>query len=160
MRKSILRSTLLAAAVGCTTVAFAAGAQQAPAKASPPANQAAQPQHRTTILDELDLTDKQKDSVREMVQQSMAQARPEIEALQQKRMRLENATPGTSQYKAAANDLANAESAAVRTQVLRQADLGTRIYGLLTAEQRTKFAQLRAQREQQMQQHAQPPASH
>ncbi|MGH8118540.1 MAG: Spy/CpxP family protein refolding chaperone [Rhodanobacteraceae bacterium] len=160
MRNPILRSMLLAAAVGCTTIAFAAGAQQAPAKASPPANQAAQPQQRTTILDELDLTDKQKDSVREMVQQSMAQARSEMEALQQKRMTLENATPGTSQYKAAATDLANAESTAVRAQVLRQADLGTRIYNMLTAEQRTKFATLRAQRQQQMQQQAQPPASH
>lgn len=167
MRKSILRSTLLAVAIGGTSLAFAATAQQA-APANPAGNQPAQQQNqRTSLLDELGLTDKQKDSVRQLVQESMTQAQPEMQSLQQKRLTLEDATPGSSQYKAAANDLAQAESTVVRAQVLRQAELGTKIYGLLTAEQRTKFAALRAQRQQQMRQMEQqqrsgaqsPPAS-
>lgn len=152
MRKSIFRSTLLAVAIGGTSLAFAATAQQA-APANPAGNQSAQQQNqRTSLLDELGLTDKQKDSVRQLVQQSIAQAQPEMQSLQQKRIALENATPGSSQYQSAANDLANAESTAVRAQVLRQADLGTKIYNLLTKEQRAKFETLRAQRQQQMRQ--------
>lgn len=48
-------------------------------------------------------------------------------------------------------------------EVLRQAALRTRIYNLLTSEQRTKLATLRAQNEQRMrqrQQQAAPATSH
>jgi Spy/CpxP family protein refolding chaperone len=96
------------------------------------------------------------------MQQNFQQARPEIQSLRQKRLAFDNATPGTSQFQSAANDLAQAESTAAHDQVLRQADLRTKIYNLLTAEQRTKLASLIQQRQQQMQQRraAAPAASH
>jgi hypothetical protein len=40
------------------------------------------------------------------MQQNFQQARPQLETLNQKRMAFENATPGSSQFQAAADDLA------------------------------------------------------
>jgi Spy/CpxP family protein refolding chaperone len=96
------------------------------------------------------------------MQQNFQQARPEMQSLRQKRVAFDNATPGTSQFQSAANDLAQAESTAAHAQVLRQADLRTKIYNLLTSEQRTKLASLIQQRQQEMQQRraAAPAASH
>lgn len=96
------------------------------------------------------------------MQQNSQQARPEIQLLRQKRLAFDNPTPGTSQFQSATSDLAAAESTVARDQVQRQADLRTRIYNLLTAEQRTKLASLVQQRQQEMQQRrkAAPAASH
>jgi len=67
-------------------------------------------------------------------------------------MAFDNATPGSAAYQSAANDLARAESNAAHAQVLRQAALRTNIYDLLTPEQRTQYATLRAQHRTKMKQ--------
>ena len=158
MRKSMIRSTLLAAMLTCSSLAFAASPQAASAPATTPHAQ----QQRPNLFDQLGLTDSQRTSVRQLMQQNFQQARPEMQTLGQKRMAFENATPGTSQFQSAANDLAQAESTAAHAQVLRQADLRTKVYNLLTSEQRTKLASLVKQRQQEMQQRraAAPAASH
>ena len=158
MRKPMIRSTLLAALLACSSLAFAATPQaaSAPATASH-----AQQQRQPNLFDQLGLTDSQRTSVRQLLQQNFQQARPELQTLGQKRMAFESATPGTSQFQSAANDLAQSESSAAHAQVLRQADLRTKIYNLLTSEQRTKLASLVKQRQQEMQQRtAAPAASH
>src|SRR6185437_8065096 len=159
MRKSMIRSTLLAAMLTCSSLAFAAAPQQAASGTSATAPRAHQ---QPNLFDQLGLTDSQRSSVRQLMQQNFQQARPEMQTLGQKRMAFENATPGTSQFQSAANDLAQAESTAAHAQVLRQADLRTKVYNLLTSEQRTKLASLVKQRQQEMQQRraAAPAASH
>ena len=163
MRKPMIRSTLLAALLACSPLVFAATPQQAsPGTSASATAPHAQQQRQPNLFDELGLTDSQRSSVRQLLQQGLQQARPEMQALGQKRMAFESATPGTGQFQSAANDLAQAESSTAHDQVLRQADLRTKIYNLLTSEQRTKLASLIKQRQQEMQQRraAAPAASH
>lgn len=161
MRHLLTRSTALAAALACSSLAFAASPQQAAPQGSAAAPNA-QAQRAPNLFDELGLTDKQRASVREAMQQNFQQARPQIESLNQKRAAFNNATPGTSAFQTAANDLAQTESTAAHDEVLRQAALRTKIYNLLTSEQRTKLATLRTQAEQRARQRQQaaPAASH
>jgi Spy/CpxP family protein refolding chaperone len=154
MHKFHLRSAVLAAAIACSSLAFAA----APPPAGTATTGTSQPGkhrgggHHMNLFDQLDLTDTQRTSVRQLFQQNFEQARPEMQALRQKRMAFDNATPGSAAYQRAANDLAQAESSAAHAQVLRQAELRTRIYNLLTPEQRMQYATLRAQHEAKMKQ--------
>lgn len=165
MRKFPVHTTLFVTMLACMPLAFAAPPQQtAPSGSSAVENgqREHQPRQPEALFDQLGLTDAQRASVRQLIQQSFQQARPEMEALRQKRMAFDNATPGSNQFKAAADDLAETESSAVRAQVLRQADLRTKVYNLLTPEQRTKLTALVSQREQRMQQRSTitPAASH
>ena len=164
MRKPLIHATILAAALACSSFALAAP----PSSGTSATAGHEQPgmrhgRRQMTIFDKLDLTDAQRTSVRQLMKQSFEQARPEMQALGQKRMAFENATPGTSDYQSIANDLAQAESSAARAQVLRQADLRTKIYNLLTPTQRTKLASIRAQNQEKMKQwraaHMRKPAS-
>jgi Spy/CpxP family protein refolding chaperone len=160
MRNPMIRSTLLAAMLACSSLAFAAAPQASSAPAS--SSQTQRQRQPNDLFSQLGLTDAQRSSVRQLMQQNFQQARPEMQSLRQKRVAFDNATPGTSQFQSAANDLAQAESTAAHAQVLRQADLRTKIYNLLTSEQRTKLASLIQQRQQEMQQRraAAPSASH
>lgn len=103
------------------------------------------------MLDKLDLSDTQRTSIHQMMHESFEQARPEMQALRQKREALEAATPGSSAYQSAADQLADAEANAARQRVARRAALRTKIYGALTPEQRTRLASLRAERKAKMQ---------
>lgn len=156
MRKSILHTTLLAAALACSSFAFAAAP---PSAASTGAATNHRHMHRMhhgrhgmSMLDQLNLTDAQRTSVHQLMRQSFQDARPTMQTLRQKRVAFEKATPGSAEFQAAANDLAQAESSAAHARVLRRAELRTRIYNLLTPEQRTKYASIRAQREARMKQ--------
>ncbi|MGH8183654.1 MAG: Spy/CpxP family protein refolding chaperone [Rhodanobacteraceae bacterium] len=159
MRKYLIHSTLFLAVLACSPMVLAATPQQGAPSGSAAAK--AQQPRQESLFDQLGLTQSQRSSVRQLMEQAMQQARPKLQTLQQKRMAFDNATPGTSQFQSAANDLANAESSATRAQVLRQADLRTKVYNLLTAEQRSKLATLMSEHERQMQQRsAAPAASH
>jgi Spy/CpxP family protein refolding chaperone len=158
MHKPLFRSALLATVLACSSLAFAA----APPSAGTAATGMSQPAkhrgghhmngHHMKLLDQLNLSDTQRTSVHQLFQQNFEQARPEMQTLRQKRMAFDNATPGSSAYQSAANDLAQAESNAAHAQVLRQAELRTRIYNLLTPEQRTQYATLHAQHQAKMKQ--------
>lgn len=162
MRKPKIRSTLLAAALACSSLAFAAAPQQTAPSSGTAAAPRAHQQRQPNLFDQLGLTDSQRSNVRKLMQENFQQARPEMQALRQKREAFDNATPGTSPFQSAATNLAQAESSAAHDQVLRQADLRTKIYNLLTSEQRTKLASLVKQRQQEMQQRraTAPAASH
>jgi len=147
------RSAVLAAGLACAPLAFAA----APPPAGTAATGMSQPAkhrggHHMNLVDQLNLTDTQRTSVRQFCQQNFEQARPEMQTLRRKRAAFDNATPGSSAYQSAANDLAQAESNAAHTRVLREAELRTRIFNLLTPEQRTQYATLRAQHDAKMKQ--------
>ena len=162
MHKLPLRTMLLVAMLASSSLAFAAapGQAAAPSGSSTATQQAAR--QPADLFGQLGLTDTQRASVRQLIRQNARQAGPEILTLRQKRMAFDNATPGSSQFKAAADDLAQADSAAARAQIQRQADLRTRIYELLTPAQRTKLATLLSERQQRMQQRRPanvPPAS-
>ncbi|HEX5954076.1 MAG TPA: Spy/CpxP family protein refolding chaperone [Rhodanobacteraceae bacterium] len=141
------RSAVLAAALACAPLAFAASPP--PAGSTTGMSQPAKHHggYHMHMFDKLNLSDSQRTSVQQLFQQSFEQARPEMQALQQKQAAFQNATPGSAAYQSAANDLAQAESNAARDRVLRQAELHTKIYNLLTPEQRTQYATLRAQHE-------------
>lgn len=151
MHKFHLRPAVLAAALACSSLAFAAAPPPA-GSATTGMSQPGRGGHQMNLFDQLNLTDAQRTSVRQLFQQHFEQARPEMQALRQKRMAFDNAIPGSSAYQSTANDLAQAESSAAHAQVLRQAALRTKIYNLLTPEQRTQYATLRAQHEAKMKQ--------
>lgn len=159
-RRPVVASLMLGVAVGATSVAFAA----APPATSATPSAAAHAQRPPNLFQRLNLTDSQKSSVRNLTQESFAKARPELQALQEKRMAFNQATPGSANYQAVANDLAQAQSTAAHAEVLREADLRTKIYELLTPTQRKQLASIQAQRRAQIQQRRQarsaPAASH
>lgn len=104
------------------------------------------------MLDKLNLTATQKSNVQQLMKQDFEQAKPGMQALRQQRMAFENTTPGSADYQTDANNLAQAESNAVHARVLREADMRSKIYNILTPAQRTQLASLRAQHKEKMQQ--------
>lgn len=172
MQSRTFHTTALATAIAFSSLAFAAGA--APAQSTPTTSSAKPPvqaqQH--SILEELNLTEKQQSAIRETMQQNFQQLRPQMQTVTQKREAFESATPGSAGYQATVNDLAQAEADFARARTLREGVLRSKINDVLTPAQRTKLKDLIAQqkaRVQQMQQAAQaqhaagssaPPASH
>lgn len=176
LNKPLALSFALATALACSPLAFAATAPAAGTSAQTTRMHSMHKgmhqgmrggHHGMGILRQLDLTDAQRTSVHQLMQQNFEQARPKMEAVRSKRQAFENTTPGSANYQATANDLAQAEATAIHARVLREATLRSKIYGLLTPAQRTKLASIRTQREARMQQrreawtqhHAAPAAS-
>ena len=165
MHTKVLRSALLAAAVGFSSLAFAtAGAQTAgtPVSASSAQMNRGTMHHgkhhwggnqhdHMDVLRQLDLTDTQRSNIQQMMRDEHTQSQPEMQALMQKRTALENATPGTTEYQTAAQQLGQAEAQAAQARVARQAEMRTKIYKELTPEQRTKLASLRSDHQDRMQ---------
>lgn len=149
MRKTFLVSATLAAAIGCAPFTAAT------AQADPGAGWHGRHHDMATgghLYDRLNLTDAQRDQIKQLTQQSFAQAKSQMQALRQARQAYESAVPGTSAYQPATNALAQAESDAAGTRVTRQANLRAQIYQVLTAAQRDQLAQIRQQRQARMQQ--------
>lgn len=82
---------MLAAVLACSPLALAATPQQ-----TAPQDSAAAVQRAPNLFDDLGVTETQRSSVRQAMQQNFQQARPQLETLNQKRMAFENATPGSS----------------------------------------------------------------
>ena len=120
MHSRILRTTALATAIAFSSLAFAAGA--APAQSAPSTSTAQQgaPAQRPSLLEQLDLTQSQQSSIRATVQQNFQQLRPQMQSVTQKRQTFEDATPGTSAFQSAMNDLAQAEADFAKAQTLRE----------------------------------------
>ncbi|HLI18496.1 MAG TPA: Spy/CpxP family protein refolding chaperone [Rhodanobacteraceae bacterium] len=145
MRKTYLLSAALVTALGCAPLTFA----QTAGHAWHGHHGMAMGGH---MYDKLNLTDTQRDSIKQLRQQSFAQMKPQMQALRQSRQAYESATPGTAAYQTAASNLAEAEADATRARVTNEANLRAQIYKLLTPTQQTQLANLRAQREARMQQ--------
>jgi protein CpxP len=162
----MFRTTLLAAAIGFSSLAFAATGVPTPDTSAAPASSAPMKSgmhhgmmkhHRghhhdgMRELNKLDLTSTQRTDIRQLMEQSRTEARPQMKALMQKRMAFGNATPGSADYQTAADQLAQAEAQAAQERVMRYAALRTKIYNELTPEQRTQLASLRSERQARMQ---------
>lgn len=160
MRKTILRGTLLAAAIGCAPLALAATPQQPSTASSSAMHQRAMHKHAMQshgmgMVAGLELTDAQRAKIRELVQQNIREGRADLQPMRPTRRAFYDATPGSSDFTAATDKLASAAANQASKRVHREAALRTKIYGVLTPAQRTKFAALRKQHEQQMQQQRQ-----
>jgi Spy/CpxP family protein refolding chaperone len=145
MRKTFLVPAILAATICCVPLAFA----QRAGPAWHGHHGMAMGGH---IYDKLGLSDAQRTRIRRLTRQGFAQAKPEMQSLRQARLTYESATPGTAAYETAASNLAETESDAARTRVTTEANLRAKIYQVLTPTQRTRLADMRAQRAARMQQ--------
>lgn len=145
MRKIHLLSAVLVTALGCAPLAFA---QQA--------GHAWHGHHGMAMgghmYDQLNLSDAQRTRIKQLTQQTFAQAKPQMQALRQARQAFESAAPGTADYQTAASNLAEAEADAARTRTTDRASLRAQVYALLTPAQRTQLASLRAQHKAEVKQ--------
>ena len=146
MRKTFLVSAILAAAIGCATFVPASGATGHGWRGD---HGMAMGSH---LYGKLNLTDAQRSQIKQLTEQSFAQAKPQMQALRQARQTWESAVPGTSAYQSATNALAQAESDAASTRVTQRANLRAQIYQVLTSAQRSQLAQKQEQRQARMQQ--------
>ncbi len=148
MRKTFLVSAILATAIGCAPFTTAV-AQGAPGTGW-------HGHHGMTmggrVYDKLNLTDAQRDQIKQLTQQSFSQAKSQRQALRQARQTYESAVPGSADYQTAASNLGEAEADTARARVIQQADLRAQIYQVLTPAQRDQLAQIRQQRLARMQQ--------
>lgn len=156
MKKPLVASLAMAVAMACSPLVMA-GTTTTTTSSTTTSQHAKWQGHRhghhgMRMLDKLNLSATQKTSVQQLMQQDFEQAKPALQSLRQQRMAFENATPGSADYQADANNLAQAESNAAHDRVLREADMRSKIYNILTPEQRTQLASLRAEHQQKMQQ--------
>jgi Spy/CpxP family protein refolding chaperone len=150
MYSRIFRTTALATALAFSSLAFAAGAAAAQSTPSSLAAQPCAPAKGQSLLEELDLTQSQQSSIRTTMQQNFQQLRPQMQSVTQKRQAFEDATPGTSAFQSAMNDLAQAEADFAKARTLREGALRSKIYEVLTPTQRTKLKDLIAQQKAQV----------
>lgn len=101
-------------------------------------------------LKELNLSDAQKASVKELFKTSRQQLKPQMEAVMTQRQALIAATPGTAAFQTATASLAQAASTAAAARVQDEATLVTQIYNLLTDAQKTQWIALQAQHQAKM----------
>ncbi len=101
-------------------------------------------------LKELNLSDEQKASVKQLFKQTHEQLKPQMQALMSDREALIAATPGTAAYQTAATNLAQAASTAASARVQSETALVTQVYGLLTDAQKAQWATLQAQHQAKM----------
>lgn len=146
MRKSLFLGLALASAMTLGTAAFAAGQDGGPRFGG---------RHGHGFgmaMQKLNLTDAQRDSIRDLVKNSVAANKAQRDSLRQQRQAFEAMTPDQVGYQAAAARLAQAEAAATQNRVQQQAQLKAQIYALLTPQQKAQWATLKQEREQRRQQ--------
>ena len=97
------------------------------------------------VLKQLNLSDTQKASVKQLFQQTRATLKPQMQAVRADREALIAATPGSTAYTAAANKLATDAATAATARVQAETALVTQVYGLLTTAQQAQFATLQQQ---------------
>jgi len=97
------------------------------------------------MLHQLNLSDAQRASVKQILSSSFDQDKPAQQALEQQRNAFEAMAPGSAGYQAAAANLAAAEGQAAQKRVMQMADLRARVYAVLTPAQQSQVATLTAQ---------------
>lgn len=163
--KSIFLAAALAATIGTAAPAFA---QDAPPPPPPAAGQhCGGPGHHghhgwghkrgmmmMHELHQLDLSDAQKQSIREAGKSTRENMKAQFQSLMQQRRAFESAVPGTPEFNTAYGSYSQAAAAAAEARIKAEADLRTQVYSLLTADQRAKLATLKAQHQQKWQSRA------
>ena len=156
MRKTLL-SIITAAAIGGSSLALAS------AGVAGFGHDGWHHGHGMTAMHELgklNLTDAQRDNIKQLSKQSFEQLKPQMETLHQQRKAFEAMEPTASGYQTTANSLATAEANVARARVLQDASLRAQVYNVLTPAQRTQLATMRAQHEARMQQWKEFQAQH
>jgi periplasmic protein CpxP/Spy len=99
------------------------------------------------VLKQLNLSDSQKASVKQIMQAGHAQNKTQFQALMTAHQALESATPGTPAYQTDTTALAQAAAAAASARVTERASEWSQIYTtVLNTQQQATVAQLQAQR--------------
>ncbi len=141
MRKSTPLLLILAAAVSCTTLAVSA-------QTGPYGGWHGGHGHGHFMpLNKLNLTDAQRASIKQIMQNSFAQNKTQRQALHQQREAFDAMTPDQVGYQAAAASLASAEAAATQQHVQQQAATRAQIYAVLTTAQKAQYATMQAQQQ-------------
>ena len=155
MRKNVSLALMLASAVALSPLAVAV-AQDGP--------HAGWHGHghgeRFAAYNKLNLTDAQKASIKNIIENARAQNKPQRQALRQQREAFQAMTPNQAGYQAAAAQLAQAEAAATQVRVQQRAAIRAQIYALLTPAQQNQLAAIKAERLARHQQWEQFKAQH
>lgn len=143
MRKTMTLSIILAAALGCSALALAQGGPGFGGPGGPGGHG-----HHGGGFGELrglNLTDAQKASVKQIVQASFTQLKPQFQAVRQARQAFEALSPTSSGYQAAAATLAQAEASLTSARITARAAVTAQIYTtVLTSAQQSQAAAQRA----------------
>jgi periplasmic protein CpxP/Spy len=154
MRKTMTLSIILAAALGCSALALAQGG---------PAGGPGFHGHHGGFMElrGLNLTDAQKASVKQIVQASFTQLKPQFQAVRQQREAFEAMAPNASGYQAAAASLAQAEANLTSARITARAAVTAQIYStVLTSAQQSQYTAQKAAFEARKAQWQQFKASH
>jgi periplasmic protein CpxP/Spy len=140
MRKTMTLSIILAAALGCSALALAGPGGQGGGFGG-----GFHGHHDGMELRGLNLTDAQKAQVKQIVQQSFTQLKPQFQAVRQQREAFEALAPNASGYQAAAASLAQAEANLTSARITARAAVTTQIYTtVLTSAQQTQYTTQKA----------------
>lgn len=140
MRKSTSLSLILAAALGCTTLAFAGG----PGGAGFGGHHGPRAEGAMAFRG-LNLTDAQKAQVKSIMQQSFASMKSQAQAVHQQREAFEALSPNASGYQAAAASVAQAEASFTQARIVARAAVTAQIYNtVLTGAQQTQYTSNKA----------------
>jgi Spy/CpxP family protein refolding chaperone len=157
MRKNLFLGLAFASAMTLGTAAIAAGQDGGPEGWHGHGHEG----HAMLAgLAKLNLSDAQRASIKQLVQNSFAQNKSQRQALHQQREAFEAMTPDQVGYQAAANSLAQAEAAAVQARIQQGAALRIQIYALLTPAQKAQVASMKAEHQARKQQWEQFKAEH
>ncbi|RDS82860.1 hypothetical protein DWU98_06880 [Dyella monticola] len=156
MRKSTTLSFILAAALGCTTLAFAGPG--GPGFGGPHHGARAE---GAMAFRGLNLTDAQKSQIKSIVQQSFASLKSQGQAVHQARQAFEALSPNSSGYQAAAASLAQAEASFTQARIVARAAVTAQIYNsVLTSAQQTQYTSNKAAAQARRQEWQEFKASH
>jgi len=97
-------------------------------------------------LHELNLTDAQKASVKNLVKASFAQSKPQAQAFRQQREAFEALSPNDPNYASSASALAQAAATQASNRVTQLTTLKQQIFAVLTPAQQQQLAALEAKR--------------
>ncbi|HTV86437.1 MAG TPA: Spy/CpxP family protein refolding chaperone [Dyella sp.] len=141
MRKTMTLSIILAAALGCSALALAGpgGQDFGPG----PGGFHGHGHHGGAglLLKGVNLTDAQKASIKQIMQQSFTQLKPQFQAVRTQREAFEALSPSSSGYQAAAASLAQAEANLTSARIVARAAATAQIYTtVLTASQQSQVA--------------------
>jgi Spy/CpxP family protein refolding chaperone len=108
-------------------------------------------------LHQVNLTDSQKSQIHDLLKADHEAMRTQFKSLRDQHFAFDRAVPGSSDFVTAQANLVQAESAAVQTHVQHEADLHTKIYALLTDDQKSKLATALAEIQSKADEDAGPP---
>jgi periplasmic protein CpxP/Spy len=133
MRKTMTLSIILAAAIGCSALAFAQG--------GPGGSHHGHHGFGGLPLRGVTLTDAQQASIKQIKQSEFSSLKSQFQAVQQQRQAFEALSPSSSSYQSAAASLAQAEGQLVTARITAEAAADAQIYNsVLTSSQQTQVA--------------------